>query len=127
MTVRCRTVLAAALSLLVASSALAASVDLSRPHGNKSGCINKDGQEVYAEDMLLLTGESLVTITSACTFTAREPQADGSLTVGADCESEGEEGTSPATFVIKQSPKNPKILVISDDTGFTMGEVSLCK
>ena len=41
--------------VLVAGQALAAGIDLSKPFGNKSGCVNKNGQQVYAEDMLLLT------------------------------------------------------------------------
>lgn len=113
--------------MLAGGGAIAEGIGLEGPYGNKSGCINKDGQEIYAEHMLLLTNTELVTATSVCTFKDWTIGGGVPLSFGAQCESEGEEGTSPATFVIKQSPKNPKILVISDDTGFTMGEVSLCK
>ncbi|MDX8491349.1 hypothetical protein RFN29_07130 [Mesorhizobium sp. VK22B] len=117
----------AAAMLLAAGQTFAAGVDLSKPYGNKSGCINKNGQEVYAEDMLLLTDEAFVTVASACTFTDKKPQADGSLLVTAQCEAEGEEGQTPAKFVIKRSAKNPKKLVIADEDGNAMGEVSRCK
>ena len=113
--------------LLAAGQAYAAGIDLSKPYGNKSGCINKNGQEVYAEDMLLLTGKEFVTIASACTFTDKKPQADGSLLVTAQCEVEGEDGQTPGHFTIKRSAKSPKKLVIADEDDNAMGEVSRCK
>ena len=113
--------------VLAAGSASAAAIDLSKPYGNKSGCINKNGQEVYAEDMLLLTNEAFVTVASACTFTEKKAQADGSLMVKAQCEAEGEEGQSPAQFTIKRSAKNAKKLVIADEDGTVYGEVSRCR
>ncbi|WP_214469863.1 hypothetical protein [Mesorhizobium sp. dw_380] len=121
-----RLVIAAA-ALLAAGQALAAGIDLSKPYGNKSGCINKNGQEVYAEDMLLLTGEEFITIASACTFTDKQVQADGSLVVKAQCEAEGEDGKSPIQFTIKRSAKNTKKLVIADEDGTVYGEVSRCR
>ena len=117
----------AAAVLLAAGQAVAAAIDLSKPYGNKSGCINKNGQEVYAEDMLLLTNEAFVTVASACTFTEKKAQADGSLVVKAQCQAEGEEGESPAQFTIKRSAKNAKKLVIADVDGNVMGEVSRCR
>ncbi|PBB90607.1 hypothetical protein CK215_21255 [Mesorhizobium sp. WSM3864] len=113
--------------LLAAGQAFAAGIDLSKPWGNKSGCINNNGQEVYAEDMLLLTSEAFVTVASACSFTDKRPQANGSLVVTAQCEAEGEEGQTPAQFIIKRSAKNAKRLVIADKDGNAMGEVSRCK
>jgi hypothetical protein len=117
----------AAAVLLAAGQAAAAAIDLSKPYGNKSGCINKNGQQVYAEDMLLLTDEAFITVASACTFTEKKAQADGSLTVKAQCEAEGEEGQSPAQFTIKRSAKNAKKLVIADEDGTVYGEVSRCR
>lgn len=119
--------LAMAAVLLTAGQASAAAIDLSKPYGNKSGCINKNGQEVYAEDMLLLTNEAFVTAASACTFTEKQPQADGSLMVKSMCAAEGEEGQSPIQFTIKRSPKNAKKLVIADEDGTVYGEVSRCR
>jgi hypothetical protein len=116
-----------AVLMLAASQVSAAGIDLSKPYGNKSGCINKNGQQVYAEDMLLLTGEEFITITSACTFTDKQVQADGSLTMKAECEAEGEEGKSPATFTVKRSATNAKKLVIGDEDGTVYGEVSRCR
>lgn len=113
--------------LLAAGQASAAGIDLSKPYGNKSGCINKNGQEVYAEDMLLLTDTDFITIASACTFTDKHKEADGSLTVKAECEAEGEDGKSPIQFTIKRSPKNAKRLVIADEDGTVYGEVSRCR
>lgn len=117
----------AAAVLLAAGQAVAAAIDLSKPCGNKSGCINKNGQQVYAEDMLLLTDEAFITVASACTFTEKKAQADGSLVVKAQCEAEGEEGQSPAQFTIKRSAKNAKKLVIADEDGTVYGEVSRCR
>ncbi|MDX8479414.1 hypothetical protein RFN28_13120 [Mesorhizobium sp. VK24D] len=117
----------AAAALLAASQAIAAGIDLSKPYGNRSGCINKNGQQVYAEDMLLLTDKELVTVTMACTFSDKQVQADGSLTAKAKCEVEGEENQSPAQFTIKRSAKNAKKLVIAGEDGNVMGEVSRCK
>lgn len=113
--------------LLAAGHASAAGIDLSKPYGNKSGCINKNGQQVYAEDMLLLTGTDFITIASACTFTDKHKEVDGSLTVRAECEAEGEDGKSPIQFTIKRSPKNTKKLVIADEDGTVYGEVSRCR
>lgn len=117
----------AAAVLLAAGQASAAAIDLSKPYGNKSGCINKNGQEVYAEDMLLLTDEAFVTVASACTFTEKKVQADGSLVVKANCQTEGEEGETPAQFTVKRSASNAKKLVIADEDGNVMGEVSRCR
>ena len=117
----------AAGALLVAGKAFAAGIDLSKPYGNKSGCINKNGQEVYAEDMLLLTDKELITAASACTFGEKKAQADGSLLVKAECEAEGEEGKTPTQFTIKRGVKNAKKLAIVDQDGNVMGEVSRCK
>ncbi|TIS55395.1 MAG: hypothetical protein E5W82_20905 [Mesorhizobium sp.] len=111
----------------VAGQASAAAIDLSKPYGNKSGCINKNGQQVYAEDMLLLTGTEFITVASACTFTEKQVQADGSLVVKAQCQAEGEEGESPAQFTIKRSAKNARRLVIADEDGTVYGEVSRCR
>ena len=51
---------------------------LSKPYGNKYGCINRNGQEVDAEQMLLLTDKELITAASACTFT-EDTSASGRL------------------------------------------------
>lgn len=117
----------AVLAVLGAGQAFAAGIDLSKPYGDKYGCINRNGQEVAADQMLLLTDEALVTAASACTFTQKQAQADGSLVVTATCEAEGEEGSEPTKFTIKRSAKNAKRLTIADEDGNVMGEVALCK
>ena len=115
------------LAVLAAGQAFAAGIDLSKPYGDKYGCINRNGQEVAADQMLLLTDEALVTAASACTFTDKQAQADGSLVVTATCEAEGEEGSEPTKFTIKRSAKNAKKLTITDEDGNVMGEVARCK
>ncbi|MGX5847552.1 hypothetical protein ACWGTO_10815 [Mesorhizobium sp. PL10] len=117
----------AVLAVLAAGPAFAAGIDLSKPYGDKYGCINRNGQEVAADQMLLLTDEALVTAASACTFTQKQAQADGSLVVMATCEAEGEEGSEPTKFTIKRSAKNAKKLTITDEDGNVMGEVARCK
>ena len=117
----------AVLAVFSAGQAFAAGIDLSKPYGDKYGCINRNGQEVAADQMLLLTDEALVTAASACTFTDKQAQADGSLVVTATCEAEGEEGSEPTKFTIKRSAKNAKRLTIADEDGNVMGEVALCK
>ncbi|MDX8511727.1 hypothetical protein [Mesorhizobium captivum] len=117
----------AAAVLLAAGQAFAAGIDLSKPYGDKYGCINRNGQEVAADQMLLLTDKELITAASACTFSDKQAQADGSLVVQAHCEAEGEEGQSPIKFTIKRSKKNAKKLVIAGEDGNVMGEVSRCK
>ena len=117
----------AMVAVLAAGQAFAAGIDLSKPYGDKYGCINRNGQEVAADQMLLLTDEALITAASACTFTDKQAQADGSLVVTATCEAEGEEGQEPTKFTIKRSTKNPKKLTIADEDGNVMGEVALCK
>ena len=117
----------AVLAVLAAGQAFAAGIDLSKPYGDKYGCINRNGQEVAADQMLLLTDEALVTAASACTFTDKQAQADGSLVVTATCEAEGEEGSEPTKFTIKRSAKNAKKLTITDEDGNVMGEVARCK
>jgi len=111
----------------MAGQASAAGIDLSKPYGDKYGCINRNGQEVAADQMLLLTDKELITAASACTFTKTQAQADGSLVVTATCEAEGEEGQEPTKFTIKHSAKNAKKLTIADEDGNVMGEVSRCK
>lgn len=113
--------------VLSAGHASAASIDLSKPYGDKYGCINRNGQEVAADKMLLLTDRELITAASACTFSDKQPQADGSLVVTAKCEAEGEEGQAPTKFTIKRSAKNAKKLVVADEDGNVMGDVSRCK
>ncbi|MER9406594.1 hypothetical protein NKI36_21410 [Mesorhizobium caraganae] len=117
----------AVLAVLAVGQAFAAGIDLSKPYGDKYGCINRNGQEVAADQMLLLTDEALVTAASACTFTDKQAQADGSLVVTATCEAEGEEGSEPTKFTIKRSAKNAKRLTIADEDGNVMGEVARCK
>ncbi|RWB60598.1 hypothetical protein [Mesorhizobium sp.] len=114
-------------ALLAAGQAFAAGIDLSKPYGDKYGCINRNGQEVAADRMLLLTDKELITAASACTFSDSQAQADGSLVVTARCEAEGEEGQSPIKFTIKRSRKNAKKLMVTDEDGNVMGEVSRCK
>ncbi|AZO29250.1 MULTISPECIES: hypothetical protein [Mesorhizobium] len=116
-----------AAALLAAGQAFAAGIDLSKPYGDKYGCINRNGQEVAADRMLLLTDKELITAASACTFSDKQTQADGSLVVQAQCEAEGEEGQAPIKFTIKRSKKNAKKLVVTDEGGNVMGEVSRCK
>ncbi|BCM20527.1 hypothetical protein [Mesorhizobium sp. J8] len=117
----------AATAVLAAGQALAVGIDLSKPYGDKYGCINRNGQQVAADKMLLLTDKELITAASACTFSDKQPQADGSLVVTAKCEAEGEEGQAPAKFTIKRSAKNAKKLVVADEDGNVMGEVARCK
>ncbi|TPL95672.1 hypothetical protein [Mesorhizobium sp. B2-3-12] len=117
----------AAAAVMTAGQASAAAIDLSKPYGDKYGCINKNGQEVAADQMLLLTDKELITAASACTFTETKAKADGSLTIKAECEAEGEDGKSPATFTIKRSARNAKKLSVVDEDGNVMGEVSRCK
>lgn len=119
--------LSVAMLVVLAGHASAAGIDLSKPYGDKYGCINRNGQDVAADQMLLLTDKELVTAASACTFTDKQAQADGSLVVTATCEAEGEEGPEPTKFTIKRSAKNPKKLTIADEDGNVMGEVSRCK
>uniref|UniRef100_UPI001953E6F5 hypothetical protein n=1 Tax=Enterobacter hormaechei TaxID=158836 RepID=UPI001953E6F5 len=70
--------------------------------GDKYGCINRNGQQVAADQMLLLTDKELITAASACTFTDRQAQADDTLVVKAECQAEGEDGQSAAQFTIKK-------------------------
>jgi hypothetical protein len=119
--------LVAAFVVFAAGQASAAAIDLSKPYGNKSGCINKNGQQVYAEDMLLLTDKEFITVASACTVTETQTKPDGSLVLKTLCEAEGEDGQSPIQFTIKRSPKNAKKLVIADEDGTVYGEVSRCR
>ncbi|KQU97936.1 hypothetical protein ASD12_20955 [Mesorhizobium sp. Root102] len=113
--------------VLGAGQASAADIDLSKPYGDKYGCINRNGQEVAADQMLLLTDKELITAASACTFTKTQAQADGSLVATATCEAEGEEEQEPTKFTIKRSAKSAKKLVIADADGNVMGEVSRCE
>ncbi|MGX5801016.1 hypothetical protein ACWGS9_07190 [Bradyrhizobium sp. Arg314] len=113
--------------MLAAGQAPAAGIDLSKPYGDKYGCINRNGQEVAADKMVLLTDKELITAASACTFSDSQTQADGSLVVTAKCEAEGEEGQSPTKFTLKRSAKNAKKLVIADEDGTVYGEVSRCR
>ncbi len=127
MSVRGFQLLVAACVVMAAGLASAAAIDLSKPNGNKSGCINKNGQEVYAEDMLLLTDKEFITAASACTVTETQTKPDGSLVLKTLCEAEGEDGQSPIQFTVKRSPKNAKKLVIADEDGTVYGEVSRCR
>ena len=117
----------AAVAIVAAGQVHAAGIDLSKPYGDKYGCINRNGQEVAADKMLLVTDKELITAASACTFSDKQAQADGSLVVTAICEAEGEEGQAPAKFTIKRSAKNAKKLVVADEDGNVMGEVARCK
>ncbi|SFO30144.1 hypothetical protein SAMN03159463_01561 [Mesorhizobium sp. NFR06] len=117
----------AASAILAAVPAFAAGIDLSKSYGDKYGCINKNGQQVAADRMLLVTDKELITAASACTFTEKKTQADGSLVVKSMCEAEGEDGQSPVQFTIRRSPKNAKKLVIADEDGTVYGEVSRCR
>lgn len=122
-----RLFLVAVAAVVTAAPALGAGIDLAKPYGNKSGCINRNGQQVYAEDMLLVTKTDLVTAASACTIKESKANSDGSLLLKTECEAEGEEGKAPADFTLKPSPKNKKRLIVINDSGFVMGEVSQCK
>jgi len=113
--------------MLAAGQALAAGIDVSKPYGDKYGCINRSGQQVAADKMLLLTDKELITAASACTFSDKQAQADGSLVATAKCEAEGEEGQAPTKFTIKRSAKDAKKLVVTDEDGNVMGEVARCK
>ena len=113
--------------VLAAGQASAANIDLSKPYGDKYGCINRNGQEVAADQMLLVTDKELITAASACTFTNKKAQADGSLVLKAKCQAEGEDGQPATQFIIKESSKNAGKLVVVDEDGNVMGEVSRCR
>lgn len=113
-----------AAAIAAATPAFAEAIDLSKPWGNKDGCINKDGQEFYSETMLLLTSEALVTASSACAIEKTLENKDGSLTLTTSCESEGEASAQPAIFTVK--PASDK-LGIFDGDGNLFGEVSQCR
>ena len=60
--------------VLAAGQAFAAGIDLSKPYGDKYGCINRNGQEVAADQMLLLTDEALVTAASTSVIATDKPK-----------------------------------------------------
>lgn len=109
--------------MTAATPAPAETIDLSKPSGNKDGCINKDGQEFHSDAMLLLTSAALVTSSSACAIKKTRENKDGSLTLTTLCESEGETSAQPATFTVKLLKKK---LAILDGEGNLFGEVSRC-
>jgi hypothetical protein len=113
---------------LAAGSCLAAEpIDLSKPYGTKSGCDNKDGQQYYADDMLLLTDTGFVTAVAACEFNSKTVEADGSITVDAVCEAEGETDQAGTKFTISRSKAHEGKLVIADDAGNVLvGEIGPC-
>ena len=113
------------LALVAVFPAQAQDIDLSQPWGNASGCVNKDGQEVYAEDMLLLTEEALVLATSVCTFTSKEVGEDGAITADALCDAEGEQAEN--RFTIAPNPDEEGELIVSDFGGYEYGRVSRCE
>ena len=94
--------------VLVAGQASAAGIDLSKPYGNKYGCINSNGQEVAADQMLLLTDKELITAASACTFTKTQAQADGSLVVTAHARRKAKKDRSRPSSPSSAAPRTPR-------------------
>jgi hypothetical protein len=121
-----RTILSIAAILAWAPIAHAAKIDLSQPYGEGRGCAFRIDQAYSEEPMVLLTSSEIATAMSLCSFTVSETMKDGSLKLDASCAEEGEEGTSPASFTVKQGAK-PDTLTILDDSGQVFAEVQLCK
>ncbi len=120
-------VILGSLLLLAMSSAYAADpIDLSKPWGNKDGCINRVQQEVYSENMMLLKEDAIVTSASACEITGKTVNKDGSLSLTTMCESEGEEAPDPTPFTVVRTKKKG-VLHILDRDGNLFGEVRLCR
>ena len=109
----------------IAASAQGQAIDLSLPHGDKYGCINRNGQEVAAEFMLLLTDKALTTAASACEISATEANSDGSLILTTQCEMEGE--TESVQFKITRDDKDKDALVVAAEDGYVMGAVKPCE
>lgn len=101
------------------------SLDLKKVYGDKYGCINRNGQEVVVDQMLLLKEGVLVTAMSACTIKGTSKAKDGSLVLATLCESG--DGQEEATFRIAASKKKKGIFVIHNEDGTPFGEVSLCR
>ena len=119
--------LAFLLAIASTGGALAAEpIDLTGPHGDKYGSINRNGQEVAADAMLLLTEEALVTAASACEITGRDARPDGSLDLTTQCQMEGEPEPSTVVFTVKRDPAGADALQVVDDTGYVMGSVKPC-
>lgn len=113
--------------LLAAGVASAAEpIDLSKPWGNKDGCINRVQQEVYSENMLLLTRERLTTSASACEIERVQAAKDGSLRLSTRCDMEGEPEGQAAEFTVRRAKKKG-VLQLLDEDGQLFGEVSRCR
>lgn len=121
-----RTILPMAGVIVTAASAHAATIDLSQPYGEGRGCAYRIDQAYSEEPMVLLTSSEIATAVSLCSFTVSETMKDGSLKLDASCAEEGEEGTSPASFTVKNG-KQPGTLVILNDQDQVFAEVQLCK
>lgn len=114
------------LASLTAASAQQA-IDLTKTYGDEIGCKNRDGQQVAADEMLLLQPERLVTAAAACTFAQKVTAPDGTVIVMALCDLEGETGRSISHFSISPSATDAAKLVIFDEYGASLGEVAACQ
>ncbi len=122
-----RAALVAAL-ILAATPALAADkIDLSKPWGDKDGCINRVQQEVYSEHMFLLTKDAFVMSFGTCEIKKTVVNKDGSLTLSTTCQSEDEQPVSDTLTVRRSKKDKTKITVLDGDGSAFPEDLARCR
>lgn len=121
-----RTVLVASALLWPVSTGMAAGIDLSQTYGDEIGCLNREGQEVAADFMLLVNKTAVVTAASVCEVSKSKSNKNGTLTLTTFCESEGQMSEVPTLFVIARDKSDKKALLVTDEEGNLFGKVSVC-
>ena len=123
---RLRAIIVAAALMWPVSAGLAAGIDLSKTYGDEMGCINRDGQEVAVDFMLLVNKTAVVTAAGVCEVSKIKSNKNGTLTLTTFCESEGQMSEVPTGFVIARDKANKKGLLVTDEEGNLFGKVSVC-
>jgi hypothetical protein len=111
-------------ALLLATSALAQSLDLATPYGNETGCRVAAGGAYTGDDRFLMRPDGYEAHESACEFVAVQVARDGAQLATALCQGEGAYWTK--TLIISPpDPENNTLLVFFED-GELWHEVKPC-
>lgn len=119
-------VVAGLLGGFVVAPALGQGLDIKTSYGNENGCKVGRGEQVEADDFLLLRPDGISAFASACEFVQALTAKDGSRVVTGLCDEEGQEGKVVGMFSITGSLQDPAALVVYDGDGNLWGEVKPC-
>lgn len=123
---RRKPVVAAALTVAFAASAVAAELDIRGSYGNAAGCARVAGEHVFDDDLIYLTRTAVATYATHCSFLHVWKTESGTQVTPVICGHEGEADTTLGMMRFEKDWQRPEVMRIFDENGQHWGDLEPC-